>query len=54
MFLSDAGDYYSIAACLHRDDQKRAYDKASRLDTAARDGIPGDVWDYLLDLREQG
>ncbi len=47
MYLSDAGDYLRIASFLERNEVKKAAKYAANLDTAAREEIPGDVWDFL-------
>jgi len=47
MYLSDAGDYLRIASFLQRNELKRAAEKATTMDTAAREVIPEEIWDFL-------
>lgn len=53
MYLSDAADFLRIADLLESENEKthrdcRAASFASRLDSAARDDIPRDVWNFLF------
>lgn len=49
MYLSDAGDYLSIASMLQEGNVKKAREHARNLDTAARECIPDNVWKLFLD-----
>jgi hypothetical protein len=51
MFTKDAGDYLKVAAFLQDDEPEKAEKHASYMDTAARDKISQEVWEYLLQFR---
>lgn len=47
MYAADARDMFAIARMIKEGNIKAAYDKACYMDTAARDEIPDEVYEYL-------
>jgi hypothetical protein len=49
MYAADARDMFKIAEIMQDGDHPAAYEKACNMDTAARDEIPDEVFEYLVD-----
>lgn len=47
MFRNDAKDLREVASLIRRQDLKKAWIKAYRLDTAVREIIPDNIWDAI-------
>jgi len=47
MYMSDASDYLRVASYIERGEIEKAANHAANLDTAAREGIPEEVWDLF-------
>ena len=47
MYECDRNDFVIIADLLEDGERDRAAKKAAKLDTAARESIPGNIWNYL-------
>lgn len=48
MYVQDRKNFREVASLIRKGDFSQAMDKASRMDTAAREHIPPDVWDFLV------